>query len=74
MRLSAPRSLVVKRGIPMLSRAVLVIAFSVAIGAPSASAGAESQVLAVTLDQAKIARLPPGTATLIIGIAIAPYA
>ena len=67
MRLSAPRSLVVKRGILMLPRAILVIAFSVAIGAPSAHAGAESPVLAVTLDQAKIARLPPGTATLIIG-------
>ena len=51
----------------MSSRALLVIIFFAAFGASSARAGAAPEVLDVTLDQAKIAKLPPGTATLIIG-------
>jgi hypothetical protein len=51
----------------MSSRASLAIAFLVALGASAARADTSSDVLAVTLDQAKIAKLPPGTATLIIG-------
>ena len=49
----------------MPSRLWLVIAFVLAFGAPPARA--ETDLIAVTLDQAKIARLPAGAATLIIG-------
>ena len=48
-----------------MSRVWLAAAFVIAFGAQPAHA--ETDVLAVTLDQAKIAKLPPGTATLIIG-------
>jgi hypothetical protein len=51
----------------MSARASLAIAFVLAFGATSSHAEKASEVLAVTLDQAKIAKLPPGTATLIIG-------
>jgi Flp pilus assembly secretin CpaC len=53
----------------MSSRAWLALAFAVAFCATPAGADtrAESEVLKVTLDQAKIAKLPPGTSTLIIG-------
>ncbi len=49
----------------MPSRLWLVIAFVLAFGAPPARA--ETDLIAVTLDQAKIAKLPPGATTLIIG-------
>src|SRR5262249_5931444 len=67
MRLSARRWFAATGGVPMSFRAILVVAFSVAFGASSAHAGPASEVLSVTLDQAQIAKLPPGTATLIIG-------
>ena len=53
----------------MLSRVWLALAFAVAFGASPALAASrpESDLLKVTLDQAKVARLPPGTSTLIIG-------
>ena len=51
----------------MSARASLAIAFFLAFGASPTHAEKPSDVLAVTLDQAKIAKLPPGTATLIIG-------
>ena len=51
----------------MSSRAILIIAFTVAFGASSPHAGPASEVLAITLYQAKIAKLPAGTATIIIG-------
>ncbi len=51
----------------MSARASLAIAFVLALGATSTHAEKSSEVLAITLDQAKIAKLPPGTATLIIG-------
>jgi hypothetical protein len=38
-----------------------------AIGPTAASAAAPAEVLRVNLDQAKIARIPEGTATLVIG-------
>ena len=49
----------------MSSRLWLAVAFVLAFGASPARA--ETSMIAVTLDQAKIARLPEGTATLIVG-------
>jgi hypothetical protein len=49
----------------MSSRLWLAVAFVLASGASQARA--ETSMIAVTLDQAKIARLPQGTATLIVG-------
>ena len=49
----------------MSSRLWLAVAFVLAAGASPARA--ETSMIAVTLDQAKIARLPHGTATLIVG-------
>ena len=49
----------------MSSRLWLAVAFVLAAGASPARA--ETGVLGVTLDEAKIARLPHGTATLIVG-------
>ena len=49
----------------MPSRLWLAVAFVLAFGALPARA--ETDLIAVTLDQAKIARLPAGAATLIIG-------
>ena len=49
----------------MSSRFWLALAFVLAFGASPARA--ESTPIAVTLDQAKIAHLPQGAATLIVG-------
>jgi hypothetical protein len=49
----------------MSSRLWLAIAFVLASGASPARA--ETGMIAVTLHQAKIGRLPPGTVTLIVG-------
>lgn len=49
----------------MPSRFWLAVAFVLAAGASPARAG--TGLIAVTLDQAKIAQLPRGTATLIVG-------
>ena len=49
----------------MSSRLWLAVAFVLASGASPARA--ETSTVAVTLDQAKIARLPEGTTTLIVG-------
>ena len=49
----------------MWSRLWLAVAFVLAAGASPARAATD--VIAVTLDQAKIARLPRGAATLIVG-------
>jgi len=49
----------------MSKRLWLAVAFVLAAGASPAHA--ETDVLAVTLDQAKIARLPRGATTLIVG-------
>ena len=49
----------------MSSRLWLAVAFVLAAGASPARA--ETRTIAVTLDQAKVARLPHGTATLIVG-------
>jgi Pilus formation protein N terminal region len=49
----------------MSSRLWLAVAFVLAAGASPARADAD--VIAVTLDQAKIARLPQGATTLIVG-------
>ena len=49
----------------MSSRLWLAVAFVLASGASPARA--DTGMIAVTLDQAKIARLPQGTATLIVG-------
>jgi Flp pilus assembly secretin CpaC len=49
----------------MSSRLWLVVAFVLAAGVSPARA--ETGLIAVTLDQAKIAQLPRGTATLIVG-------
>ena len=50
---------------PMSSRLWLAVAFVLASGASPARA--ETSMIAVILDQAKIARLPETTATLIVG-------
>jgi putative type II/III system pilus formation protein len=49
----------------MSSRLWLAVAFVLAAGVSPARA--ETGVIAVTLDQAKLARLPNGTSTLIVG-------
>jgi Pilus formation protein N terminal region len=49
----------------MSSRLWLAVAFVLASGASPARA--ETSMIAVTLDQAKIVKLAPGTATLIVG-------
>jgi hypothetical protein len=49
----------------MLSRLWLFVAFVIAFG--SQPAHAESKVLAVVIDQATIAKLPPRTSMLIVG-------
>src|SRR5271156_7039445 len=49
----------------MPSRLWLAVAFVLAFGASPARA--ETDLIAVTLDQAKIARLPAGATTLIVG-------
>ena len=49
----------------MSSRLWLAVAFVLAAGASPARA--ETSMIAVTLDQAKIARMPQATATLIVG-------
>ena len=49
----------------MSSRLWLAVAFVLAAGASPARAATD--IIAVTLDQAKIARLPHGAATLIVG-------
>jgi hypothetical protein len=49
----------------MSSRLWLAVAFVLAFGASPARA--ETSMIAVTLDQAKIVKLPRGTATLIVG-------
>jgi Pilus formation protein N terminal region len=49
----------------MSSRLWLAVAFVLASGASPARA--ETSTIAVTLDQAKIVKLAPGTATLIVG-------
>jgi Flp pilus assembly secretin CpaC len=49
----------------MSSRLWLAVAFVLASGASPARA--DTGLIAVTLDQAKVARLPQGTATLIVG-------
>ncbi len=51
----------------MLSRILLAIAFALAFGASPARPQTSPDVIAVTLDQAKIAKLPTGATTLIIG-------
>ena len=51
----------------MLSRISLAIAIALAFGASPACPQTPNDVIAVTLDQAKIAKLPPGATTLIIG-------
>jgi hypothetical protein len=51
----------------MLSRIPLAVAFALSFGAPPACPQTSNEVIAVTLDQAKIAKLPAGAATLIIG-------
>jgi hypothetical protein len=51
----------------MLSRVSLAIAFVLAFGASPAIPETSTGVIAVTLDQAKIARLPAGATSLIIG-------
>jgi Pilus formation protein N terminal region len=49
----------------MSSRLWLAVAFVLAAGASPARA--DTDVIAVTLDQAKVARLPQGASTLIVG-------
>ncbi len=51
----------------MLSRVLLALAFALAFGAQPARPQSATDVISVTLDQAKIDRLPPGATTLIIG-------
>src|SRR5580700_4969514 len=60
----APQSPDLERA-PMSSRLWLAVAFVLASGASPARA--ETSMIAVILDQAKVARLPEATATLIIG-------
>jgi Flp pilus assembly secretin CpaC len=49
---------------PSILALLLTLVFT---GGPTAAGAAEEEVLRVNLDQAKIARLPEGTATLVIG-------
>jgi hypothetical protein len=51
----------------MLARVFLAIAFALAFGSSPARPETSSEAIVVTLDQAKIAKLPTGATTLIIG-------
>ena len=51
----------------MPSRLWLFLAFLAAFGASPAKAGSAPKLIEVVLDQATVAKLPPGTSTLIIG-------
>jgi hypothetical protein len=51
----------------MPSRLWLFIAFIIAFGSEPAHADPSPEVLAVVLDQATVAKLPPGASTLIVG-------
>ena len=51
----------------MLSRLWLFLAFLAAFGATPARAEPAPKLIDVVLDQATVAKLPPGTSTLIIG-------
>ena len=51
----------------MSSRSWLVLAFVVAVGAEPARAEASSKVVKITVDEAKVAKLPEGTSTLVVG-------
>ena len=51
----------------MLRRPFLLLAFLSSFGFAGASEAAPAPMLSVTLDQAKIARIPDGTVTLVIG-------
>jgi Pilus formation protein N terminal region len=51
----------------MPSRFWLALAFIAAFGPQPARAGAPPETLTITLDEAKIAKLPQGTSTLIVG-------
>jgi Pilus formation protein N terminal region len=53
--------------VSMSSRLWLALAFIVAFGAAPAGAQTSSEVLAITLDEAKVAKLPEGTSTLVVG-------
>ncbi len=54
-------------GLSMLSRISLAFSFAVVFGASPACPQTSTDLIAVTLDQAKIAKLPTGATTLIIG-------
>ncbi len=51
----------------MSSRFWLALAFVLAFGPQPARAEASTEVLAIKLDEAKIAKLPAGTSTLVVG-------
>jgi hypothetical protein len=51
----------------MSSRFWLALVFVVAFGPQPARAQASSEVLALTLDEAKVAKVPEGTSTLVVG-------
>ncbi len=51
----------------MSSRLWLALAFVAAFGPQPARAGAPPETLTVTLDEARVARIPEGTTTLIVG-------
>jgi Flp pilus assembly secretin CpaC len=51
----------------MSSRFWLALAFVVAFGPQPARAESASEVMAIRLDEARIARIPAGTSTLVVG-------
>ena len=51
----------------MSSRFWLSLAFVAAFGSQPARAGAPLETLTINLDEAKVARLPQGTSTLVVG-------
>jgi|SRR5579871_3284995 len=51
----------------MPSRFWLVLAFVAALGPQPARAAASPETLAITLDEAKIVKIPEGTSTLVVG-------
>jgi Flp pilus assembly secretin CpaC len=55
------------RGCSMITRVLTTLAFGLGLAAAPALAASENDVVSVYVDQAKVAKLPPGTSTLVIG-------
>lgn len=51
----------------MITRVLLTLAFGLGLAAAPALAASDNNLVSVYVDRAKVAKLPPGTTTLVIG-------